>query len=642
MTATSIRLRVLPRLIPVDGKNVELRTTATEIQWRVEGDASWQTLTPLSAIKGDPGPKGDPGADGGGVPTGGTTSQVLSKASDTDGDVQWSNAGAGDVIAANNGSDFSDPAAVRTNIGVGYQIAKVGDIPSANVAAPVNIISTRGVSAEGDGSLPYYKRAASEPTHALKKQSGDSAWWEYYAWRGALSANEVGMSPSLSASDTVTAWDDANAYCVAKGIPMVVEPGFRTFDSPLKVGNGVEVVGLDGNFTRFISTISTGDHAVVIGGVDGAHKEAGVLKNIVLMHNDVASGGPGKGTTAAKGLLIKNTARNRGGVLQGVTLYGFGAAGLELDEDFTNDVMSDVNILQCGQNTVAQGHSGLVMNSTLTPYSLSFRHLTIEECGFFGEDYASSAYGGAIFGYMGGTRKGSISFDRACTIQGNFGQSMVYLDGFALVNWDGYLELSGEDQNGDPATIPPQFLAAINNSKVNIGSNYRGSERSLSAINRAISISGGSYVELSGGLDDGDFVGSAQVTGSVLRIPRAMQLNAGTISEDNTSAVLTGDHIAKARFSTGSSPTIDDFSENVKSITRTSAGVYQVEFKRALKAGWQVFGNAEDLVATGPLSASVRHTWTGTNDAGCSVYTHVGGTPTDFNTMDLIVFGEIA
>ncbi len=62
-----IRLRVLPRLIPIDGKNVELRSTSSAVEWRNEGDDSWQVLVPISELTGPAGPKGDkgdPGQDG--------------------------------------------------------------------------------------------------------------------------------------------------------------------------------------------------------------------------------------------------------------------------------------------------------------------------------------------------------------------------------------------------------------------------------------------------------------------------------------------------------------------------------------------------------------------------------------------------
>jgi hypothetical protein len=51
----------------VDGKNIELQTTATHIQWRVVG-GTWANLIALSELKGAKGDKGDTGDKGDGIP----------------------------------------------------------------------------------------------------------------------------------------------------------------------------------------------------------------------------------------------------------------------------------------------------------------------------------------------------------------------------------------------------------------------------------------------------------------------------------------------------------------------------------------------------------------------------------------------
>lgn len=68
-----------------DGREIELQKSSTAIQWRYVGDESWTDLVQLSEITG---PKGDPGE---GLPSGGTTGQVLTKNSDSDGDASWKN-----------------------------------------------------------------------------------------------------------------------------------------------------------------------------------------------------------------------------------------------------------------------------------------------------------------------------------------------------------------------------------------------------------------------------------------------------------------------------------------------------------------------------------------------------------------------
>lgn len=103
----------------VDGKQVEIGTSSTQIQWRYKGETAWRTIIEKAAIKG---PKGDPGKDGEdgqdgapgkdgapgqrglpgyngkngvGVPVGGTDGQVLAKASGDDYDTEWVNPGTG-------------------------------------------------------------------------------------------------------------------------------------------------------------------------------------------------------------------------------------------------------------------------------------------------------------------------------------------------------------------------------------------------------------------------------------------------------------------------------------------------------------------------------------------------------------------
>ena len=68
-----------------DGKQVELQNNGTYIQWRWVGDLAWTNLVALVDLKGDP---GDPGV---GIPNGGTTGQVLAKKTDANLDVEWVN-----------------------------------------------------------------------------------------------------------------------------------------------------------------------------------------------------------------------------------------------------------------------------------------------------------------------------------------------------------------------------------------------------------------------------------------------------------------------------------------------------------------------------------------------------------------------
>jgi len=57
------------------------------------------------------------GATGQGVPTGGTTGQVLSKSSNADYATTWTTGGTGDLLSTNNLSDLADAATALANLG---------------------------------------------------------------------------------------------------------------------------------------------------------------------------------------------------------------------------------------------------------------------------------------------------------------------------------------------------------------------------------------------------------------------------------------------------------------------------------------------------------------------------------------------
>lgn len=62
-----------------DGREIEIQNNGTAIQWRYVGDSDWTDLVQLSDLKGE------------GIPEGGTTGQVLTKNSNSNGDASWKN-----------------------------------------------------------------------------------------------------------------------------------------------------------------------------------------------------------------------------------------------------------------------------------------------------------------------------------------------------------------------------------------------------------------------------------------------------------------------------------------------------------------------------------------------------------------------
>lgn len=71
------------------GREVELQTSATHLQWRRTGDIAWSDLVALTEITGPPGPDGQQGQPGEGLAIGGAAGQVLAKVSATNYHTQW-------------------------------------------------------------------------------------------------------------------------------------------------------------------------------------------------------------------------------------------------------------------------------------------------------------------------------------------------------------------------------------------------------------------------------------------------------------------------------------------------------------------------------------------------------------------------
>lgn len=108
-----------------DGREVELQNSGTAIQWRYTGEQDWKDLIQISELKGSNGitpavgengnwflgeeDTGKPsrGENGKGVPSGGTTGQVLTKRSNSDYDTEWRNP------SSEGGGDIPDISQIR-------------------------------------------------------------------------------------------------------------------------------------------------------------------------------------------------------------------------------------------------------------------------------------------------------------------------------------------------------------------------------------------------------------------------------------------------------------------------------------------------------------------------------------------------
>jgi hypothetical protein len=90
-------------------------------------------------------------------------------------------AAAGVMTAADKAKlDGLPPASFR-------EFAARPEIASAVIGAGITHLRTAGYAAAGDGGAALYRRAGAAPSHALKVQSADGAWWEIVPDKGAIS-----------------------------------------------------------------------------------------------------------------------------------------------------------------------------------------------------------------------------------------------------------------------------------------------------------------------------------------------------------------------------------------------------------------------------------------------------------------------
>ncbi len=112
------RIRVMPRLIPTNGKNIELQASDTAIEWRTEGADVWQELLPLSEITGPQGIPGTNGADGVVQSIVAGTNTTVDDTDPAHPIINSTASGSGDLLSANNLSDVDDASESRTNLGI--------------------------------------------------------------------------------------------------------------------------------------------------------------------------------------------------------------------------------------------------------------------------------------------------------------------------------------------------------------------------------------------------------------------------------------------------------------------------------------------------------------------------------------------
>ncbi len=190
-----------------DGREVELQNSGTAIQWRYVEESEWIDLVQLSELKGDKGDKGDPGENAqNGIPSGGTTGQVLAKKTDNDYDVEWK-----DIESSSAGSDLIFTNETNYSASVN-DLEEVGQNKYVSVTNSLMFIpSSNGVLKVGSDNLigdPYSESVNQllKPTVSFEKiQNGYSlSYNEEYTGVKVFANQRFGFSTSLKTGRTYT------------------------------------------------------------------------------------------------------------------------------------------------------------------------------------------------------------------------------------------------------------------------------------------------------------------------------------------------------------------------------------------------------------------------------------------------------
>lgn len=206
-----------------DAREIELQKSDTAIQWRYTGDSEWNELISLAEItgaqgeQGIPGPKGDPGAKGEqgpagqkgdpgeGIPTGGTSGQVLTKKSDADYDTEWTTMSSdGGVNVDAELKEYYTTAKKNIRTAIENKGVSITDTDSLNSYAEK--IGQIPSAVNPTGSLPEQTRIVAD---TLQETLGIKLTWTDVSAAGYLvKRKETGFPATTADGDTVCNAED--------------------------------------------------------------------------------------------------------------------------------------------------------------------------------------------------------------------------------------------------------------------------------------------------------------------------------------------------------------------------------------------------------------------------------------------------
>lgn len=265
--AANVRLRVLPALLPRDGKEIELRTTETHMQWRYVtdflGEYAWVDLIPLIDLVGPAGPAVEMRSDGENVQY-----RVVGG-----GDDDWVDVvPLADLIGPEGPTGPQGPSVVDGNKGdvIVSGGSTVWTLARVFGTVALGLADTTMTYAAGDGQVVVGQRArfaefdyevadAAAVDHHVTTAGGVKLYVLPVA--GRLYADAFGLVVSLEASAATnqSIWAIIRAATLTSRGSKVVEVGPGTYWFPLDTRISEPGMHLRGNATVFKIAATTSD-----------------------------------------------------------------------------------------------------------------------------------------------------------------------------------------------------------------------------------------------------------------------------------------------------------------------------------------------------------------------------------------------
>lgn len=255
-----------------DGREVELQTNATHVQWRYAGDLTWTDLVPLITITG---PAGADGADGAAGADGANGREVQLQAGTTHiqwryvGDTTWIDLVSLAAITGPAGADGGDGREVELQANATHvQWRYVGD-PTWTDLVPLSAITGPAGADGANGTNGREVELQKSATHIQWRLVGDTTWVDLVALvdlkgeKGDPGAGGTSTPPEVKTVAFTAVAGGTYACSTAGGaftalLPSAPQPGWKvsfidyagTFDiSNLTVNpNGSKMLGLDENY----------------------------------------------------------------------------------------------------------------------------------------------------------------------------------------------------------------------------------------------------------------------------------------------------------------------------------------------------------------------------------------------------------